>query len=55
VEGWTFLDVVIADELEVGGLGEDGGLVVEGAVAEVKGKTHCNDAVAESLDEITVG
>jgi hypothetical protein len=55
VEGWTFLDVVIADELEVGGLGEDGGLVVEGAVSEVKGEAHGDDAVAEGLDEIAVG
>ena len=44
--------MVVADELEVGGLGEDGGLVVERAVAEAEGEADGDDAVAESLDEI---
>lgn len=53
--GGAALDVVIAEEVEGGVLGVGGGLVVEGAVAEVEDEMGLEAAVALGLGEVSGG
>lgn len=54
-KGGTALEVMIADEAEDLVLREDGDLVVEGAIAKVKGKTGGDTIAVSDLNEITRG
>jgi hypothetical protein len=54
-KGGTALDVMIADEAEDLVLREDGDLVVEGAIAKVKGKTGGDTMAVSDLNEIARG
>src|SRR5882757_4673900 len=50
-KGGTALDVMVADQPEDSVLGEDGGLVVEGAIAKVKGEPRSNPVAMSDLNE----
>src|SRR5882757_7461701 len=54
-EGGTSLDVMVADQPEDSVLSKDGDLVVEGAIAKVKGKTGGDTIAVSDLNEFTCG
>jgi hypothetical protein len=48
-----FLDVVVADELEVAALGKNGSFLVDGAVFKTEKQMRGNLIAADNLDEIS--
>jgi hypothetical protein len=54
-KGWSFLDVVVTDELKNSSLPEDGDFVVDGAIAKMKDKARTDLVSIDQVDLIASG